>query len=342
MKAVRLVEVGQLLRLQELPLPDVGPTDVLVRVKAAGICHSDVHYRAGTSPVHPLPITLGHEVAGVVEKCGEEVRRLQPGSRVAVHYMATCGDCAYCNRGLEQFCLSGQMIGKHRDGGFAEYVCVPARSAFLIPEGIPWEHAAIMMCSSATSLHALRKARLQAGETVAVFGAGGLGMSAIQLALAYGAHQVFAVDIRESKLATARRFGAISIDASRVDPAQELRNKTSGTGVDVALEVIGIPQVMRQALRSVAVQGRLAIAGITKLPFEVFSYEELIGREAEIIGVSDHLAQEIPLLIEFVMQGKLQLSGIVTQTVPLDADRINSVLDSLERFGEQVRVVITP
>ena len=342
MKAVRLVEPGQRLCLQEVPLPDVGPADVLVRVKAAGICHSDAHYRAGTSPVHPLPITLGHEVAGVVEKCGESVRRLQPGNRVCVHYMTTCGDCVYCNRGLEQFCRSGQMVGKHRDGGYAEYVCVPARSVFPIPEGMPWEHAAVMMCSSATSMHALRKARLQAGEIVAVFGAGGLGMSAIQLAQAFGARQVFAVDIQESKLAAARRLGAIPINSSHVDPVQELRNRTAGTGVDVALELIGIPQVMRQALRSLAVQGRLAIAGITKLPLEVFSYEELIGREAEIIGVSDHLAQEIPLLIEFVMQGKLQLSGIVTQTIPLEAGRINSVLDSLEQFGEQIRVVITP
>ncbi len=342
MRAVRLIEPGQPLRLKELPLPKVGSADVLVRVKAAGICHSDAHYRAGTSPVHPLPITLGHEVAGVVEECGDEVRRLQPGSRVCVHYMATCGDCVYCNRGLEQFCSSGRMIGKHRDGGFADYICVPARSAFPIPEGLPWEHAAIMMCSSATSMHALRKARLRAGETVAVFGAGGLGMSAIQLAQAFGARQVFAVDIRECKLETARRLGAIPINASHLDPVRELRDRTSGTGVDVALELIGIPKVMRQALRSLAIMGRLAIAGITRLPFEVLPYEELIGREAEIIGVSDHLAQEIPLLIEYVTQGKLQLSDIVTRTVPLGAGEINSVLDTLESFGDQVRVVVTP
>ena len=328
--------------MRELPVPEVGSRDVLIRVAAAGICHSDVHYRAGISAVRPLPRTLGHEVAGVVEKRGSEVARLHPGNRVCVHYMATCGDCEYCNRGYEQFCTSGKMIGKHRDGGYAEYICVPARSVFLLPSEISWEHGAIMMCSSATSLHALNKARLKAGETVAIFGAGGLGMSAIQLARAFGAKQVFAVDMQETKLAIAQRLGAIPINAAAGDPVEELQDRTAGRGVDVALELIGLPQVMRQAVRSLAVFGRLAIAGITDRTFEVAPYEELLGREAEIIGVSDHLAQEIPPLIDFVRRGQLQLSEVVTQTVSLDADEINGILDSLGRFGRQIRAVITP
>ncbi len=342
MKAVRLVQAGRPLEMSRLPEPEIGPSDVLVKVKAAGICHSDAHYRAGVSRVDPLPRTLGHEVAGQVAKCGREVTRFQPGDRVCVHYMATCGDCEYCNRGHEQFCVSGKMIGKNRDGGYAEYLSVPARSAFLIPEAIPWEHAAVMMCSSATSLHALVKARIQTGETVAVFGAGGLGMSAIQLARALGAGQVFAVDVEETKLATAQRLGATPINAAAGDPVERLRSLTSGRGVDVALELIGIPQVMRQALLSLAVLGRLAIAGITDRSFEIASYPELLGREAEIIGVSDHLAREIPRLIDFVMTGRLVLTDVVTQTVPLDAGEINGVLDGLEGSGRQIRAVIVP
>jgi propanol-preferring alcohol dehydrogenase len=208
--------------------------------------------------------------------------------------------------------------------------------------GFSSEHGAIMMCSSATSLHALNKARLKAGETVAIFGVGGLGMSEIQLARAFGAQQVFAVDIRETKLAMAQRLGAAVINAAASDPVEELRDRTDGRGVDVALELIGLPQVMRQAVCSLAVFGRLAIAGITDRTFEVASYEELLGREAEIIGVSDHLAQEIPHLIDFVRRAQLQLSGVVTQTVPFDAEEINGVLDSLGHFDRQIRVVITP
>ncbi|NLE77951.1 MAG: alcohol dehydrogenase catalytic domain-containing protein, partial [Chloroflexi bacterium] len=179
MKAVRLTAIGRALELQDIPRPAVGPQDVLVRICAAGICHSDVHYRAGTSSVGPLPQTLGHEVAGVVEEVGSQVAAVAPGQRVCLHYMVTCGECAHCRRGQEQFCLHGQMIGKHRDGGYAEYIAMPARSVVPLPPEIPFEQGAIAMCSSATSFHALRKARLQAGETVAVFGVGGLGMSAV-------------------------------------------------------------------------------------------------------------------------------------------------------------------
>jgi len=320
----------------------MGQRDVLVRVKAAGICHSDAHYRAGLSSVRSLPVTLGHEVAGVVEKAGQEVTRLKPGDRVCLHYMVTCGDCLYCNAGYEQFCTSGMIIGKHRDGGYAEYIAVPARGVFLLPEAIPFEHGAIMMCSSATSLHALRKARMQAGETVAVFGAGGLGMSAIQLAFACGASRVFAVDIRAAKLERARQFGAIPVDAGAVDPPAEIRRLTDGRGVDVALELIGLPDVMRQALQSLAVFGRLAIVGLTDKSFEVAPYNELLNREAEIIGVSDNLASEMPFLIQCVLEKKLVLSNVVTRTVPLDAESINKVHDDLSRFGESVRTVIIP
>ena len=119
MKAVRLTEIGRPLQMQELPLPALGEADVLVRVKAAGICHSDVHYRSGVSPAGPLPITLGHEIAGVVEAVGSRVTRARAGDRVCLHYLVTCGDCHYCNQGHEQFCTAGEMLGKHRDGGFA-------------------------------------------------------------------------------------------------------------------------------------------------------------------------------------------------------------------------------
>ena len=118
MKAVRLVEINQPLQLAEIPVPSIGKRDLLVRVRAAGICHSDVHYRAGKSPVYPLPMTLGHEVAGVVEAAGAEVTRFKPGDRVCLHYMVTCGNCYYCSTGNEQFCSQGKMIGHYTDGGY--------------------------------------------------------------------------------------------------------------------------------------------------------------------------------------------------------------------------------
>src|SRR5215510_15912858 len=117
MKALRILQPGRALEMQEVPLPQPGPREIRVKVKAAGICHSDAHYRAGLSPVDPLPITLGHEVAGVVDELGEEVTNLSRGARVCIHYLATCGRCDYCKQGNEQFCGSVAMMGKHRDGG---------------------------------------------------------------------------------------------------------------------------------------------------------------------------------------------------------------------------------
>jgi 2-desacetyl-2-hydroxyethyl bacteriochlorophyllide A dehydrogenase len=342
MKAVRLVQPERPLELHDVPLPDTGDDDVLVRIKAAGICHSDAHYRAGISRVDRLPLTLGHEVAGVVETTGRNVKQLRVGQRVCLHYMVTCGRCVWCAKHNEQFCETGTMIGKSRDGGYAEFIVIPARSVFELPDEIPFEHGAIMMCSSATSLHALNKARMKPGESVAIFGAGGLGLSAIQLAKALGAREVFAVDLQPNKLELAKSFGAVPIDARAGDPVKLIRDQTGGRGVDVALELIGLPLTMQQSVRALAKQGRAALAGITERSFEVSPYHELINGEAEIIGVSDHLATEIPLLLEFARTGKLNLSSVITKRVPLDAKAINDVLDQLEQFGEDVRVVITP
>lgn len=342
MKAVRLIKPGQPVEMQEIPTPQIGPRDVLVRVKAAGICHSDVHYRAGVSPAGPLPLTLGHEIAGVIEQVGSGVTNVSVGNRVCLHYMVTCGDCIYCSRGSEQFCTSGQMLGKNRDGGYAEYISIPARNAFPLPDEIPFEHGAIMMCSSATSFHALRKGRLEAGETVAVFGIGGLGTSAVQLARAFGALDVYAVDINADKLKMAERFGAIPVNAAETDPVAEIKRLTDGRGVDVALELIGLPLTVRQSIESLAVFGRAVVVGLSDKTVEIAPYRELICREAEVIGSADHLAHELPTLIELTRRGTLDLSDVVTGTVPLDADAINETMGRLERFGGDVRVVITP
>ncbi|MBP1595512.1 MAG: Alcohol dehydrogenase GroES domain protein [Acidobacteria bacterium] len=342
MRAIRLIEPKQRVELMEIDMPPVGARDVLVRVKTAGICHSDAHYRSGMTKAGPLPVTLGHEVAGVVEKTGTDVKTFRAGDRVCIHYLVSCGQCYYCSLGSEQFCTSGEMIGKHRDGGWADFIVMPERSVFLLPAAISMEQGAVMMCSSSTSMHALKKARLKAGESAAVFGVGGLGSSAVQLAKAFGASQVFAVDINPKKLALAEQWGAIPIDASGSDPVQQIRRHTGGRGVDVSVEVIGLPATMRQAVRCLAPLGRAAIAGLSDRTFEIASYPELLSPEAEVIGVADHLAQEMPLLLEFACEGKLNLEKAITRSVPLDPDVINGALDELDRFGDQVRVVVIP
>ena len=150
------------------------------------------------------------------------------------------------------------------------------------------------------------------------------------------------MDIQPRKLELAKSLGATPINAQLTDAVENIREQTHGRGVDVALELIGLPLTMQQAVRSLAIKGRAALAGITGKSFDVSPYHELINREAEIIGVSDHLASEIPLLLEFARTGRLNFTGVITRTVPLEAAAINSTLDRLEHFSEDVRVVINP
>ena len=342
MKAVRFVGVKQALEMQDIPIPEIGERDILVKVKAAGICHSDAHYRAGISAVKPVPLTLGHEVAGVVEKIGKQVTNVKIGERVCLHYNITCGDCYHCSTGNDQFCEKVLMLGHYTNGGYAEYISVPARNAIHLPDEIPFEQGATLMCASATAFHALKKSRIKAGERVAIFGVGGLGQSAIQLAKAFGALEVYAVDINQEKLNLAKEYGAILINAKQVNPVDEIKKLTKNKGVDVAIEMIGLSQTMKQAIQVAGIMGRVVIVGLSSQPIEINTYTEILGNEVELIGSNDHHLAELPLLIEMARKKILDTSKIVTKTVPLDAEEINQVLDDLENFSSDVRTVIVP
>jgi len=340
MQAVRLTEVGEPLEEAEITVPEIGPSDVLIRVAACGICHSDERYRAGISRIDRLPVTLGHEIAGWIEEVGADIKHVVSGDRVCVHYLAQCGRCEFCVRGLEQFCRTGQMIGKHRDGGYAEFVKVPGRNAFVLPDQIPFEMGAIMMCSSATALHALNKARLKAGESIAVFGFGGLGFSALQLARAFDCDQIYVVEINPAKLASIETPGAVAIDANKGNPVEQITDATNGKGVDVSLELIGSTKTMQQAVRCLGALGRAALVGLTSESMSIFPYTELINKEVEIIGVSDHLAAELLTLIEFAQSGKLRFPPNAFRFVDLDEEQINASLDAFQNSIDHVRTVI--
>ena len=332
MRALAIAAHGAPLEEIAGPDPVPGPGAAVVRVEAAGICRSDIHYRAGTRPVPGLPLIPGHEVAGTVV----EADGMRAGTRVAVHYLESCGACDACRRGAEQFCASGRMIGLDREGGYATHIVVPVRNLHPIPDGVPTPAAAVMMCSTATSFHALRRAGLQPGERVAVLGAGGLGMSAIRLAILMGAREVFAVDINPRKLEAAERSGAIAVDGTD-DVVAELRGS-----VDIALELVGLPSLMRTGVEILAPGGRAVAVGITDDTFPLDPFRDLVLREVQLIGSADHLADEIRILLEMAGRGDLDVSDLVTSEVPLDAFAVNAAMDRLEGFGDDIRTVITP
>ena len=234
------------------------------------------------------------------------------------------------------------MIGKHRDGGYAEFIRVPARSLFALPDEIPFAQGAIMMCSSATALHALNKARLKAGESVAIFGFGGLGYSALQLARAFDCGSVYVVDINPAKLASAAALGAIPVAATAADAVQQIRDATAGKGVDVAIDFVGTAVTMNQAVRCLGILGRAAMVALSRDALSFIPYTDLINKEAEVIGVSDHLASEFPSLMRYAQSGKLTFPESALRFVGLDAAQINAALDALEISTDCIRAVIVP
>jgi propanol-preferring alcohol dehydrogenase len=294
MRAIRMLRERAPLVEQVVDDPVAGEGEVVVEVRCAGICHSDAHYRADASRVR-LPVTLGHEVAGVI---------VGTNQRVALHYLWPNGD----------------MLGKERDGGYAELVVVPAENAIPIPDAMSFEQAAIMMCSTATALHALRLASMQAGEAVGIVGFGGLGISALQLARALGASRVAVSEVVPSKLSLARSLGVET----------ELRE------IDVALDFAGHPAATLAALRALRPGGRLVLVAINLRDLTFDAYRDVLAKERHIIGCSDHTRDE---LVE-LMSLDLDLSAAITRRVPFDAAAINGVLDELESGTAHVRTVI--
>jgi Zn-dependent alcohol dehydrogenases len=339
MQSVRLIELTRPLVDRDIPDPEPAPDEVIVEIHAAGICHSDAHYRAGHGSV-ALPLTLGHEIAGVVIEIGDDVTNVTIGDRVAAHYLASCGTCPDCVRGGEQFCTHGEMFGKERDGGFAERIAIPARNAVLIPQPIPFDEAAVMMCSTATVYHALRLAGLQPGESLAIIGFGGLGVSALQLAGAFGASSITAIDVVPEKLAAAAKLGAVAIDARRDDLASEIARVAGGRGVDVVIDLAGRAFPRLAALRSLAPGGRMVLVALGPEPFTFDPYADVLTRERRIIGCSDHLLTELPELMDLARRRDIDLSSAITRRVPLEAKAINDVLDDLDRGTSHLRAVV--
>lgn len=340
MRAARLHQVRDKLRVDSIDAPEVGAQDVLVDVRAAGICHSDLHYRNGVSPVGKLPIVLGHEIAGLVAKAGPGVRTVREGDRVGVHYVISCGICEFCTTDRETYCGKYQMMGKDVDGGLAEFVSVPERNLLRIPETVPFEHAAILGCAVSTSFHALRRARTGEGETVAVFGVGGLGAQAVQLASKiFKAGKVIAVDLIDEKLELAKRLGASHIISATQDPAERIRQITDGRFADVALDFVGRRDTIDTAIRSIGHGGRVVLVGLGSEEISISPYRTIIGKEMSLIGVNDHLKSELKELIELAGSGKIDLTSSITHRIPLE--EVNYGFEILERnIGNPIRVVV--
>lgn len=343
MLAAQLVKAGRPLSLAEVPVPTPEHDEVLVKVAACGLCGTDLHLAvAGDIPVERVPITLGHEAAGTIATVGRSVSHLREGDRVVLFPAAFCGACRFCSEGRESLCDNSKVYGMARDGALAEYVAAPARSVIPLPPSVPFEIGAIATDGVATPFHALRRrGRLRRGETVAIFGCGGLGTHAMMLARLLGASQIAAIDVDVKALDRARGLGAdLTVNPQEEDPAKIIRSRF-GRGVDLALEFVGLPQTVEAAVRALDKSGRAVIVGVgsgrpTLPPLIAF-----VGREQSVLGSFGMDRADIEDLLAMIATGQIDMSDSVSARYPLQ--EANAALQRLAgKEDGVVRIVVTP
>lgn len=337
MRAALLRRYGQPLEMVDLPTPAPGEGQALVQVAACGVCGSD-HFLQQGGFDSTLPIVPGHEAAGTVAAVGPGVKNVEVGQRVAIYYIVHCGRCRMCSRGQPNLCRSLQRMGVDFDGGFAEYVEVPAVNLIEVPDGVSLEEAAVLTDAVATPYHALRRiADVMAGETVLVLGVGGIGSNAVQLASHFGC-RVIAVSRSPVKLELASRLGAADVIRADEDVLARVEDMTRGEGPDVILQTVGSAAVDRQAIEVASAGTRVVLVGASTEPFEARSVE-FIWRELRVSGSRGFTPADIVEVLEMRMSGALEVEHLVSSRRPLD--EVQQAIDDLSD-PQVLRTVITP
>ncbi len=340
MRAAVFYEAHAPLVVEEWPDPVPGEGEILVRVAACGLCHTDLHYiDHGVPTAKRPPLILGHEATGVVAQVGPGVTTIQEGARVLLPAVLPCGTCAACRTGRENICLNMRMFGNDVDGAYAEYVKAPAKDVFILPDEIPLVEGCIIADATTTPFHAVKnRAEVRPGDSVVVYGCGGVGLNVVQFARLAGGI-VIAVDIAEEKLERARQLGA----AATINPKQEqagvakaVRKLTGGVGADIAIEAIGNPATMKDAFGTLRPGGRLVVVGYSDQEVTL-NAGRIMYREMEIRGSLGCRPVDYPRVIELARTGRIEVSSLVTARFPLA--EINAGLDTL-RAGRGVRSVV--
>ncbi|HLA99944.1 MAG TPA: zinc-binding dehydrogenase [Bacteroidota bacterium] len=342
MKAAIFREPHKPLVVEEVPQPQIGPGEVLVKVAACGVCHTDLHYiDHGVPTFKKPPLILGHEASGTVAGVGAGVKQFREGDQVLLPAVYSCGYCDFCRTGRENICQSMMMFGNNVDGAYAEFVAAPAKDIFHLPKEIPLKEGSIIADAISTPYHAVKnRAEVKAGDYVVVFGCGGVGMNVVQVAAAVGG-LVIAVDISDKKLEFARAFGAIAtVNPGKVENTGKEIKKLTGGGADIAIEAIGNPATIRAAFAALRKGGRLVIVGYSADDITL-SAAKIMYFEMEIRGSLGCRPVDYPRLIELCRLKKIKVAEQVTHRFPLG--KINDAFDLLRSRDESVlRSIVIP
>ncbi|MGQ7819294.1 Zn-dependent alcohol dehydrogenase [Metapseudomonas furukawaii] len=357
MKAAVFHKVGSPLTIEDVAISKPGPREVLVRTVAVGMCHSDLHFVDGLYPF-PAPVVLGHEAAGIVEAVGSDVHTVKPGDHVVTCLSAFCGHCAHCVTGHLSLCVSPETKRGPEDeprlsfakkpmtqfvnlSAYAEQMLVHENALVAIRKDMPLDRAALLGCAVTTGTGAVfNTAKVRPGDTVAVIGCGGIGLSAINGAALAGASRIIAIDMLDSKLELARRFGATDVvNPNNGDAVQQVLELTRG-GVQHAFECIGLKPTAEQAFGMLARGGTATVIGMlkpgTKLELDPYALLHERRIQGSFMG-SNRFPVDLPNLVDFYMQGRLKLDEMISQRIQLE--QINEGFDELRR-GELARSVI--
>ena len=339
MKALYLESIGKELVLKEVPIPsNLAPDEVLVETELTGICFRDVLTSKGFFPRARLPVILGHEISGRISKVGSEVTGFKEGDRVTSLIYEPCGKCSYCRSGRENLCRAKRTFGEDVDGSYASYVRVNSRARVKAPDGVSSAGLAISACVTGMLVHAFRsRAALQPGETVLVTGAGGgVGIHAVQIAGALGAH-VIAATSSEWKAPKVREAGAGDVIVWSEGFCDQVKKLTEGRGVDIVLEAVGSP-TFADSMHSLAPGGRLVVVG-NVLPSPVsFQLGSLILKELSVVGSLSSVRRDVEDALKMTAEGKIK--PIVHDTIPLEeASRGHKLMSDKATLG---RVMLKP
>lgn len=336
MQAAVMRKVGEPLRIEDVPTPEIGAEEVLVETRSCGICGTDLHILKGFGYVPPLPHILGHEPAGVVAAVGSAVSSLRPGDRVVPHLFMNCGTCYYCRLGRQQQCtqLRG-ILGVLVPGAFAEYFKLPAANLYGLPDGVPFDFGGLLSDAVVTSVHAFKRSGLRLGERAVVVGCGGIGLILIQLLTAAGIRAI-GVSRRDESLRLAREAGAALVARLGSEEAvRQIEGFTDGFGAQCAFDCVGTAQTMRASADYLMRCGRIVVIGEER-DYPAINTTEIAQKELEIIGSRNGTRQDTVEAIRLLEAGVVK--PVIARRFPLR--EINEALEFM-RQGAAGRVVIT-
>jgi len=331
---------GKDIRIEDLPKPEIKEDEVLVKVKAAGICGSELHAYEGISERRKPPLVMGHEFAGEVAGVGRRVEGFQKGDRIVIEPITRCGICEQCQRGRGNICRNVKLLGLHVNGAFAEYVPAPARNCYKLPDNVSFEEASTVE-PLAVAVHAANRTPIKLGDNVVVVGAGVIGLMALQVARLMGANKVFVTDIVDYRLNFAKKLGTDKIINSKVEePVKKVMELTGTKGADVVLEAVGIQSTVQQAISMVGIGGRITVIGMLEKVMPI-GMLDIVVKELDLKGSYGYVSDEFKAALDLISGRKVDVKSLVTNVLPL-SDTAQGFELLHKKVDGVVKVVLKP